>query len=308
MAQVLHESNRGAPRGTPDREGDEALRNLAERSERDSYTPATRRARTAVRASALAEGLRRRVPRLSQQGSFAEARADGVVADAEERLARRIRAHLRRGRLQIKLTDNRYTMISVRRGDCDGPEFRVRLHHMFADATPAVTQALAKYIDKNDAAASRLLGEYIDDNQHRVRAETRRKRGPRLCTKGQFHDLAQIYQDLNKRYFAGAISADITWGQRCGKPRRRNSIKMGSYSVEDRLIRIHRSLDRAFVPRFFVEWVVYHEMLHQVHEAPIVNGRRQFHTRAFQEDEARFEHFLLARHWEREHLDRLLTY
>jgi hypothetical protein len=179
---------------------------------------------------------------------------------------------------------------------------------MFADASPVVTQALARYIGKNDAEASRLLGEYIDDNQHRVRTGTRRKRGLRLYTKGQVHDLAEIYADLNERYFDGAIKADITWGQRCGKPKRRNSIKMGSYSVEDRLIRIHRSLDRAFVPRFFVEWIVYHEMLHQVHEAPLVNGRRQFHTPAFLEDEARFEHYTLARLWEREHLDWLLTY
>ena len=63
---------------------------------------------------------------------------------------------------------------------------------------------------------------------------------------------------------------------------------MGSYSVEDKLIRIHRSLDRDLVPRFFVAWIVYHEMLHQVHGAPILNGRRQFHTKVCLEDEARY--------------------
>src|SRR5690606_6936876 len=102
--------------------------------------------------------------------------------------------------------------------------------------------------------------------------------------------------------------ATITWGQRCGRKRRRNSIKMGSYSVDDRSIRIHRSLDRAYVPRFFVEWIVYHEMLHQVHQADVVNGRRQFHTKAFLEDEAKFEHYALSRLWEQDHLEQLLTY
>ena len=38
---------------------------------------------------------------------------------------------------------------------------------------------------------------------------------------------------------------------------------MGSYSVEDRLIRIHPTLDRPDVPRYYVAWIVYHEMLHQ---------------------------------------------
>ena len=83
---------------------------------------------------------------------------------------------------------------------------------------------------------------------------------------------------------------------------------MGSYSVEERLIRVHRSLDRTFVPRYFVEWIVYHEMLHQVHQAELVNGRRQFHTPAFLADEARFEHYERARAWERAHLDEILTY
>ena len=93
-----------------------------------------------------------------------------------------------------------------------------------------------------------------------------------------------------------------------GAPRRRASIKMGSYSVEERLIRIHRSLDRAFVPRFFVEWIVFHEMLHQIHDIKVKNGRREFHSRAFLDAEARFDRYVEARAWERANLDALLTY
>ena len=73
-------------------------------------------------------------------------------------------------------------------------------------------------------------------------------------------------------YSTTAFAAAITWGARTGRPKRRNSIKMGSYSVEDRLIRIHRSLDRVFVPRFFVAWIVFHEMLHQVHDIRVKHG------------------------------------
>ncbi|HWN71703.1 MAG TPA: hypothetical protein VNM90_28895, partial [Haliangium sp.] len=175
------------------------------------------------------------------------------------------------------------------------------------DANPAITRALARYIVHNDRDSSRLLGEYIDANQHQVRSRSRRAGATRLVTRGRYHDLQEIFDDLNRRYFGGTIDARITWGQRAARPRRRNSIKMGSYSVEDRLVRIHRSLDRAFVPRFFVEWIVYHEMLHQVHEIKVVNGRRLFHSREFLRDEARFEHYVEARRWERIHLDALLT-
>lgn len=288
------------------------------RASATSTAPATKEARrptrTATRATALTGDLRdhsrRRRARNTgklDDGAFALALSQGAVADAEQHLAIRIRAHLDEGNLDVKLTDNRYTMLSVRRENDDSPGFKVRLHHMFADASTSITRALALYIGKNDAEASRLLGDYIDANQHRVRPKSNRK-ASKPETKGTCHDLQEIYDDVNDRYFAGTIHATIGWGQRCGRSKTRNSIKMGSYSIEDESIRIHRSLDKAYVPRFFVEWIVYHEMLHQVHQADVVNGRRQFHTKAFLEDEAKFEHYALARLWERDHLEELLTY
>jgi predicted metal-dependent hydrolase len=178
---------------------------------------------------------------------------------------------------------------------------------MFAEADPVITRALARYIADNDRDASRVLGDFIDATHGQVRGGRAARRAS-SCSRRRHHDLRAIYDDLNTRYFATAIDAAITWGPRTGRPRRRNSIKMGSYSVEDRVIRIHRSLDRTFVPRFFVEWIVFHEMLHQVHDIKVKNGRREFHSKAFLADEARFEHYRQARAWERRHLDALLTY
>ena len=179
---------------------------------------------------------------------------------------------------------------------------------MFADADPVITRALAHYIAENDADASRVLGDFIDANSGHVRGRARRAPTQVIFTAGEHHDLREIFDELNARYFDNKIDAAITWGARTGRPRRRNSIKMGSYSVEDRLIRIHRSLDRAFVPRFFVAWIVFHEMLHQVHDIRVKNGRREFHSKEFLADEAQFEHYDEAKLWERWHLDALLTY
>ena len=229
------------------------------------------------------------------------------ILEAQDSLERRIRAHMTKGRVLVTLTDNRYTMISVRRLPRE-KRYEVRLHHMFADADPVITRALAHYIAENDADASRVLGDFIDANSDHVRGRARRTPAQVIFTAGEFHDLRQIYDEINTRYFEGKIVASITWGARTGRSRRRNSIKMGSYSVEERLIRIHRSLDRAFVPRFFVEWIVFHEMLHQVHDIRVKNGRREFHSREFLADESQFEHYDQSRAWERRHLDALLTY
>ena len=257
---------------------------------------------TASSAAALVDALRRkRGPDLAPE-----------IVDAQDSLERRIRAHMAKGRVSVTLTDNRYTMISVRRlppaAKNGGRRYEVRLHHMFADADPVITRALAHYIAENDAEASRILGDFIDQNSGHVRGRARRQPTQVIFTAGEHHDLRLIFDELNARYFENKIEAAITWGQRTGRPRRRNSIKMGSYSVEDRLIRIHRSLDRAFVPRFFVEWIVFHEMLHQVHDIKVRNGRREFHSKEFLADEAMYEHFDQAKSWERRHLDALLTY
>jgi len=239
----------------------------------------------------------------------------GELVDAQDSLERRIRAHLTRGRVQVTLTDNRYTMISVRRiapgTDKARPRdrrYEVRLHHMFVDADPVIVRALARYVSDNDADASRVLGDFIDANSDHVRGRSRRAPAQLILTAGEHHDLRSIFDELNERYFGNKIEAAITWGARTGRPRRRNSIKMGSYAVEDRMIRIHRSLDRAFVPRFFVAWIVFHEMLHQVHDIRVKNGRREFHSKEFMADEAGFELYDQARQWERRHLDALLTY
>ncbi|MCS6915833.1 MAG: hypothetical protein RMK29_02855 [Myxococcales bacterium] len=234
----------------------------------------------------------------------------GVADEASRRwLEQRLAAYVPGARLSVTVTDNRYTMISVKR---DKGLYRLRLHHMFLDAGPDIISALGRYVVDNEREASTILGAFIDANQNKIRRTRRsRKAGLVLQPVGQQHNLQELFDELNARYFGGTIDARITWGPR-PKPgarrKRRNSIKMGSYSVEDRLIRIHPSLDRPFVPRYFVAWIVYHEMLHQKHDIPIVDGRRQFHTPAFLAEERLFEEYERAQQWERVHLNRLLVY
>ena len=141
-----------------------------------------------------------------------------------------------------------------------------------------------------------------------ARSRDSAQRRLRLQTHGLHHDLRALFDGLNSRYFRGQICAGITWGRRraSGLPRSHRSVKMGSYAVEDRLIRIHPLLDRPFVPRYYVEWIIYHEMLHEVHDMPIVDGRRVYHTPEFRRAEALFERYAEAVLWERTMVHKLL--
>ena len=219
-----------------------------------------------------------------------------------EALQSRLGAYLRSGTARVVLTDNLYSMVTIKRGD-GVSTFRV--HHMFSDAPARIVRALAQYADKQSRDAATILRDYIDANDDRVR----QRDAPRPITvdvQGRHHNLQEIFDRLNAHYFDGGIGARITWGPRTKRKRSRDSIKLGSYTVEDALIRIHPVLDAADVPDFFVEWVVYHEMLHEVHDMPIVDGRRVYHTAEFRRAEAQFERYAEAVMWERTHLVKLL--
>jgi hypothetical protein len=129
---------------------------------------------------------------------------------------------------------------------------------MFLGADERVKSALVAYAVHGDRDGSQVVGEFIEQNLHRIRAS--RKAPGRLTTVGQVHELEGILHQVNQRYFAGTVSdVLITWGRKT-RPRagRRTSIKLGSYSATERLIRVHPVLDQRWVPRYFVEYIVYH--------------------------------------------------
>lgn len=245
-----------------------------------------------------------------------------VHEGARQALERRLKAAYPGRPVVLSITDNRHSIIShsVRKG-----VLHARIHHMFLDAPVRIVEALARYVARGDRKASLLVGQYIEANGARL--ARRRPRAIPLSAKGQCHDLLDIFDALNKRYFDGGCHALITWGRKTKRSRKapRASIKLGSYAHLERLIRIHPVLDKPWVPRYFVAFVVYHEMLH--HMIPSARGsvrasssklastrspldaqhaRRVLHPPEFLERERAFRDAERAAEWERRHIARLL--
>ncbi|BAE81611.1 hypothetical protein [Chlamydia felis Fe/C-56] len=125
-------------------------------------------------------------------------------------------------------------------------------------------------------------------------------------TPGKVYDLEKIYQDLNLRLFEGSLNLKIGWfgRERSGKACR---VVLGSYHEEEQAIRIHRSLDREDIPLFFMEYLIYHEMVHSVvprEYSP--SGRTIFHGKKFKECERRFPLYESAVAWEKANIYVLL--
>jgi len=204
--------------------------------------------------------------------------------------------------VRLVLTDNRSVLLSFRR---DGRSLQLRLHRMFLHAPESVVSALGRNLRRRGRAADGEVRRFMNANLHRVR-RTRRTM-PQVLTIGRAHDLSTIYGDLNRRFFGGRLSVPITWGQGVGRARR-GGLTFGSYDPVLALIRIHPVLDRPDVPRYFIESVVYHEMLHHhLGGVPDRAGRTVYHTRTFREAEARFPRHQDALAWEKQNLSRLLS-
>jgi len=223
-----------------------------------------------------------------------------VHEGARQTLERRLRAAFP-GPVLLAVTDNRHSMVSYARR---GGILRARLHMMFLDAPAAVQEALVRYIVRGDREASQIVGRYIDANGHRIRA-MRPVLTP-LVTKGQHHDLLKLFHDVNSKYFGGTVDALISWGRASPHKRRRATIKLGSYSAVERLIRIHPNLDRSWVPRYFIQFIIYHEMLHHVMPASRGAGRALLHPPEFRRREEQFRHYERAIAWEKGHIGRIL--
>jgi hypothetical protein len=128
-----------------------------------------------------------------------------------------------------------------------------------------------------------------------------------LRHEGKYFDLQQMFDRLNARHFRGRLRGyEVKWGRR-RKHRPKEYFIFGTIQEEDRVIRINPSLDQPFVPRWFLQYVLYHEMLHSVvPEEPIGGGRRRVHTEEFNRREQQFPGYRRARRWEEDNLARFL--
>ncbi len=173
-------------------------------------------------------------------------------------------------------------------------EVHVRLHRCFGLAAEEVLRDLAQHLQRPSKETAHRLREFV--RAARIEVPAGRVRRPTLQPLGRHFDLAEITDALNRAHFGGRLKTRITWGKAAApRGRRRRSIVFGSYDDATDTVRIHPDLDAPDVPRVFLEYIVFHELLHAVHPIQVrANGRRTIHTTAFRRAERRFPHLAEA--------------
>jgi len=205
-------------------------------------------------------------------------------------LSRRL-AHLSGKNIALAITDNSSSMLSA--AGKNGT-IRVRMHRMFLNAGDDVLEAVAGFLAGRKEFRP-VIRDYIKKN-----AATEQKAGARraLAPRGSVYCLSETFARLNRAYFEDRITAGITWGRNRSR-RRTRRITLGSYCSSSNIIRINPVLDRRAVPLYFVEFIVYHEMLHADLKITERNGRRRLHTKEFRIRERQFASFEKAIDWEK---------
>jgi hypothetical protein len=173
-------------------------------------------------------------------------------------------------------------------------ELLVRLSDLLEGAPETVLRAIAhillakmyrRPIDRGHAARYRRYvgSQDIVRKAHLVRQMRGRKR--LRSARGIFYDLDVIFEDINTSFFHGLMARPrMSWSQL------RTRRILGHYDPAHNAIIISRIFDHPHVPRYVLEYIVYHEMLHLKHPVKLRGSRRCVHSPEFQAEEKLFPH------------------
>ena len=212
-------------------------------------------------------------------------------SDSESVFKRRLEERVGRP-ISLVFTENSTAMLSVRRR---AEVLRIRLHRLFLHADNEVLDEIVSYLQGNRHRMTRFR-KFVRDNREQIQTGPSNK--VVLKTQGQFHNLQELFDAVNEEYFGSLINAGITWGSRSPRCSVRKRT-LGSFSERSNTIRVNPVLDKKTVPRYYIAFVVYHEMLHAAIGIAREGNRRSVHSREFRRREKLFKDWDRAIAWER---------
>jgi len=205
--------------------------------------------------------------------------------------------------IDLTITNNRHNMITCK---WDNGVLKVRVHHMFTLAGKREIRSLASFCKRPNKSNRTAINRYIAAHEHLIEHKQTTAKPPKnILTQGEHHDLAAAFEKVNAKYFKRACDSVITWGQ-ASRNRRARSIRLGSYDVETNVIRLHPNLDAAWVPKYIIEALIYHEILHWLFRPRRDGARNVIHSRALLDAEQAHPHYEKTKIWIDNNIERLL--
>ena len=212
---------------------------------------------------------------------------DAVLIFQEEYRALRPRAPMPPIGVCFRRFTSLNTTIRLRQG-----QIRVSLSDLLEGAPESVIRAiahilLAKLYRKPISPLQNLRYKRFASSAAVVRQteliRNARGRKKRLGPEGHFYNLEEVFDTLNSHYFGGLLGRpELTWSEHHARR------LLGHYDAAHNTIVVSRLFDRPSSPRYAIEYLLFHEMLHLKHPVKMRGLRRCVHSREFKAEEARF--------------------
>lgn len=219
-----------------------------------------------------------------------------------QRMFTRIGSHERPPHFYVEFYPYSSLVLTIRRR---GDLFFVRFSDLLSRAPLDVLEGAAALLLARvyrRRAPRKLVKPYLDyarcdRTRSRISSMRRTRAQPKhIAPQGKHYDLAALFDQLNGKYFFGLLERpNIGWSTRGWRR------QFGCYDPGPNQILLNRRIDRPEVPRFVVEYVLYHEMLHVKHPTHRSGCNLILHSPQFRAEEKLFQQFEPARKF----LDRL---
>ncbi len=191
--------------------------------------------------------------------------ADIVPIFQQEYRALRPRAPMPPIAVRFRRFTSLNTTIRLREG-----QIRVNLSDLLEGAPESVLHSiahilLAKLYDKKKLDPAQELRYKRFASSAVVVRQTELIRGARgnkrfFGPEGRFYNLEEVFYSLNLRFFGSLLGRpQLTWSEQTARR------ALGHYDAAHNMIVVSRVFDRPSSPRYAIEYLLYHEMLHLKH-------------------------------------------
>ena len=176
-----------------------------------------------------------------------------------------------------------------------GPLYKIReqnktieivAQESFLYAPDRVFLALLDMALQSSSESSRqIIRKYANSKQYKIIRESLEYLSipPGSFSTGKHHDLKKSFNRVNQHLFSDKlIKPHLVWNNRLTRR------KFGHYQEDTNTVMVSISLDHPKVPEYVIDYVMYHELLHQKLGARLRHNRRYTHTPKFRKKELDF--------------------
>jgi predicted metal-dependent hydrolase len=140
-------------------------------------------------------------------------------------------------------------------------------------------------LQPSSGSSRQMIRDYASGKQYKTIRESLEYLSipPGKFSTGKQHDLEKSFHRVNRYLFNNRLKKPhLVWNNRMTRR------KFGHYQEDTNTVMVSISLDHPRVPEYVLDYVMYHELLHQKLGARLKNDRRYTHTPEFKKKELDF--------------------